>query len=146
MNNLVTRAREFAIKYHGDQKYGDKPYVYHLDCVFNKLECVFQVDGESFQYTPNYGAVAYLHDILEDTDCEYEDLEKNFGYVVADNVLRLTKDKQIDYQDYITIVKGSLLSHAVKIADTRANLTQSVLDNDKGRIVKYAKQLVLLES
>lgn len=140
MNNLVSRAREFAIQYHGDQKYGYKPYVYHLDYVFNNLA------GSPWGYSDIHGAVAYLHDILEDTDCEYEDLEKNFGYVVADNVLRLTKDKQIDYQDYITIVKGSLISHAVKIADTKANLTQSVLDNDKGRIVKHAKQLVLLES
>lgn len=137
--DIVTRAREFAIQYHGDQKYGDKPYVHHLDCVFNKLDC-------SFPYNEKYGCVAYLHDILEDTDCEYEDLEKNFGFVVADNVLRLTKDKQIGYDDYMTIVKGSLISHAVKIADTRANLAQSVLDNNKSRIVKYAKQLVLLES
>lgn len=137
--DIVTRARKFAIQHHGDQKYGDKPYVYHLDCVFNKLDT-------SFPYSSRVGAVAYLHDILEDTDCEYEDLEKNFGFVIADNVLRLTKDKQIDYQDYITIVKGSLISHAVKIADTKANLTQSVLDDNKIRIVKYAKQLVLLES
>lgn len=139
MTDLVTKAREFAIQYHRDQKYGDKPYVYHLDCVFNKLD-------RSFPYSDKVGAVAYLHDILEDTECEYEELEKNFGFVVAENVLRLTKDQQIDYQDYITIVKGSLISHAVKIADTRANLTQSVLDDNKGRIVKYAKQLVLLES
>ena len=34
---------------------------------------------------------------------------------------------------------------AIKIADTRANLKQSILDNDKNRIVKYAKQLMLLE-
>lgn len=30
---MTNKARDFAIKWHGDQKYGDKPYVYHLDQV-----------------------------------------------------------------------------------------------------------------
>jgi len=37
------------------------------------------------------------------------------------------------------------ITKAVKIADTKANLKQSILDNDTKRIVKYAKQLILLE-
>ena len=37
------------------------------------------------------------------------------------------------------------ITKAVKIADTKANLKQSILDNDTKRIVKYAKQLMLLE-
>ena len=34
---------------------------------------------------------------------------------------------------------------AIKIANTKANFKQSILDNDKNRIVKYTKQLMLLE-
>lgn len=136
MNNLVTRAREFAIQYHGDQKYGDKPYVYHLDMVANNL----------FSAHYKVQCVAYLHDVLEDTDCEYETIAYNFGEDVAYAVELLTKFPDYEYNAYISDIKNNDMAHTVKIADTKANLTQSVLDNDKGRIVKYAKQLVLLEN
>ncbi len=135
--DIVTRAREFAIQYHGDQKYGDKPYVYHLDMVYKNL------DNTCLDWCR---CAAYLHDVLEDTDCEYEDLYNNFGMFVADAVLRLTKCSLYSYEEYIDSIKKDAIAHAVKIADTRANLTQSVLDDNKSRIVKYAKQLVLLES
>ena len=41
--------------------------------------------------------------------------------------------------------RESTITKAIKIADTKANLKQSILDNDTKRIVKYAKQLMLLE-
>jgi len=41
--------------------------------------------------------------------------------------------------------RESTITKAVKIADTKANLKQSILDNDTKRIVKYAKQQMLLE-
>lgn len=30
---LVEKAREFALKVHGDQMYGNRPYIDHLDFV-----------------------------------------------------------------------------------------------------------------
>lgn len=32
------RAREFAIQAHGDQRYGDRPYVEHLSAVVEVLD------------------------------------------------------------------------------------------------------------
>lgn len=134
--DIVTRAREFAIQYHGDQKYGDKPYVYHLDKVAS------YVGNAHFKVQ----VVAYLHDVLEDTDCDYETVAFNFGEDVAYAVELLTKFPDYEYNAYISDIKTNGMAHAVKIADTKANLAQSVLDGNKGRIVKYAKQLVLLEN
>lgn len=37
---------------------------------------------------------ALLHDVIEDTDVTYEQVEEHFGKAVADGVLALTKDKQ----------------------------------------------------
>lgn len=34
---MTNKARDFAIKWHGNQVYGDKPYVYHLDQVAAQL-------------------------------------------------------------------------------------------------------------
>ena len=63
MTEEVKRAREFAIKAHGDQMYGDEPYIVHLDEVagilheFGIMETIFT----------NAYIVAYLHDTIEDT-------------------------------------------------------------------------------
>lgn len=75
--NIVERAREFAIKAHGDQKYGDKPYVYHLDAV---AEIVRQSTGDD---TGILVDAAYLHDTLEDTDVTFGDIAKEFNILTA---------------------------------------------------------------
>ncbi len=33
MSPTIARARAFALEAHGEQKYGDHPYAYHLDAV-----------------------------------------------------------------------------------------------------------------
>jgi (p)ppGpp synthase/HD superfamily hydrolase len=76
-------AREFAIKAHGDQKYGDEPYVVHLDEVHKIVQdCSF---GAYFQ------TVAYLHDTIEDDpNTTYWDIQREFGTNVANCVDMLT--------------------------------------------------------
>jgi len=60
MTERVQKAREFAVKAHGDQKYGDQPYSVHLDDVAGVLQ--------EFGYDDDFTLmVAYLHDVLEDT-------------------------------------------------------------------------------
>lgn len=135
---MTNKVRDFAIKWHGNQMYGDKPYVYHLDQVAAQL--LRRYGGDSLEVT-----TSYCHDLLEDTACEWEDLGYAFGWTVADAVICMTKQKGEAYDDYISRVMSNQLSLIVKIADTKANLRQSIVDNDKNRIVKYAKQLMLLE-
>ena len=44
--------------------------------------------------------VGYLHDVIEDTNCTYEDIEKRYGKDIADSVLKLSEDKSIkEYVD-----------------------------------------------
>lgn len=136
---MTNKARDFAIKWHGDQMYGDKPYVYHLDQVAENI-CKCGYGSWEDEYV-----VAYLHDILEDTICQYVEVYKEFGQSVAEAVVAIGKIKGEPYEDYIWRVKQNEIAWTVKIADTKANLRQSILDNDKNRIVKYAKQLILLE-
>lgn len=139
---MTNKAREFAIKWHGDQMYGDKPYVYHLDQVAAEVKRLHTPYDKTSQLLQT---VAYCHDLLEDTGCEYEDLGSAFGWTVAEAVLLLTKTQGLRYDYYISRIKNNFYALGVKIADTKANLKQSILDNDKNRIVKYAKQLMLLE-
>ncbi len=39
--------------------------------------------------------IGYLHDVIEDTECDYEELCDNFGKKLADSVMNLTEDKAI---------------------------------------------------
>lgn len=140
---MTNKAREFAIKWHGDQMYGDKPYVYHLDQVAGIVSRENQ--GRSSDTLRWLVEIAYLHDTEEGCGVTYHHLADLFGVEVAHAVDLLTKNKDVLYDDYIHRLKQNFYTKAVKIADTKANLKQSILDNDKNRIVKYAKQLMLLE-
>src|SRR5262245_1644810 len=78
----MSEARRFAIAAHGEQKYGTRPYVVHLDDVATivaGLEC-----GETAS------TIAYLHDVLEDTEVKPEEIEGRFGVFVRECVELLT--------------------------------------------------------
>ena len=70
--NMIDKAKEFAIKAHGNQKYGKLPYEYHLQQVVSKL--MLWRDFNAFPITDEYIAVAWLHDVLEDTDVSCEQI------------------------------------------------------------------------
>lgn len=53
-------ARQLAIRLHGQQRYGDAPYVAHLDAVVAVLREFNKTDDTLL-------CVAYLHDTIEDT-------------------------------------------------------------------------------
>ena len=70
-------ARDFAIRAHGDQRYGERPYHVHLAAVAEIVdELVLAGD-------PVLHAVAWLHDVLEDTPVEAEELRLRFGDTVT---------------------------------------------------------------
>lgn len=87
--------------------------------------------------------VAYLHDILEDTEVTYEYLKTNINIGVADSVRILTRFKHLTYDEYINrIIKShDLPALVVKIADLRTNLNilrfQKVNKGDLNRLNKY---------
>jgi guanosine-3',5'-bis(diphosphate) 3'-pyrophosphohydrolase len=85
---LWQRAASYAAWAHRHQvrKDGRTPYVAH---VFRVAMTVSQVFGHGDETT---AAVALLHDTIEDTTTDYEDLERRFGAVVADGVALLTKN------------------------------------------------------
>ena len=70
-------AQEFAVRAHGDQRYGERPYRVHLAAV---AEIVEDLRGAG---DPVLSAVAWLHDVLEDTPVEADELRSRFGEVVT---------------------------------------------------------------
>lgn len=105
----------------------------------------------SFVKTDEEKAVAYLHDVIEDTELTLEDLyEYGFSKEVLEAVDIITKKGGENYQSYLNSVKKNKLARAVKLADLRHNsdLTRltEVTEKDIKRKEKYQKAIDFLNS
>ena len=119
-NDIVYRAKKFAVKYHGDQKYGGEfPYAIHLQAVESVLLrfSIFDVDLR---------AAAWLHDTLEDTTARYEDIETLFNGRVAGIVSAVTEPKGGNrawrHEQTYPKIRLSADAVTVKLADRIANV------------------------
>ena len=121
--DIVKDAKELAKKLHKGMtdKYGI-PYFYHLERVANRVrDMEYNMVDETSEINL-YIAVAYLHDVIEDTDYLIGDLIDEFGETVAEAVKLLTRDKEETYADYIIGIKNSVflegkIARVVKLAD-----------------------------
>lgn len=112
---------------------GITPYIKHPEMVVEKLGPDSTEDQKS---------VAWLHDVLEDTDATSEDLlEQGISHDVVTAVEILTKTKNQPYVEYLEAVAQNDLARTVKIADMLANLSDTPTDR---QILKYAKGLQYL--
>jgi (p)ppGpp synthase/HD superfamily hydrolase len=132
----IHRASLFASLAHLDQKYGREPYFVHLQAV---ADMTIRLGGDDIAEQ-----VAWLHDVIEDTDVTSAILLLNFPAVVVLAVEALTKREGWSYEGYIEKVKSNPIALLVKKADTLCNLTQSTLQGNRKRIMKYTTQLQLL--
>lgn len=138
-------AADIARAAHKGQRYGDSPYMDHVEAVVRQVV-------ESFGCQPYLTDIAYLHDVLEDGDPEVynaESLSKHTPRVVLDAVVLLSKNYSSHYANYIAGLvddrdNGNQLAWKVKVADTLSNLTASVISDEPKRVIKYSKQLELL--
>lgn len=126
---MKTEARTFAIRAHADQKYGDRPYSFHLDAVAD----LAAPHGEEAV------VVAYLHDSVEDTSTTLNEVEALFGAKVAACVGLLTDEpganrterKAKTYAKLARVRGESELALVVKVADRLANVRACVTDRKR---------------
>lgn len=137
---LEAKAKRFALKAHGDQKYGDHPYAYHLGQVVENVRLRMKDDPMLSIYL----AVAWLHDTLEDTNVTFKELHDEFGLCVAAAVLALTKVDELSYEQYMVNCCENAIAREVKTCDTMANLNESFRSLRKKGMYKYPTQLAIL--
>ena len=93
-------------------------------------------------------AVAYLHDVLEDTNVTMDELRKMFPNEIVDGVITLTHRKDESYFEYISRVSTSKLAKKVKVADLLHNLDitriKEPTKQDYTRLEKYKKSILYL--
>ena len=141
MHEDVSRAREWAIEQHGEQRYGKgddaRPYAYHLGAV----AAIAAPYGEEAE------VVAWLHDVIEDTGRCEADVAGAFGARVAHLVMLLTDEPGFDRAEKkrrshakLAGVDGAdSVALIVKAADRLANLRESAKpgpQNEK-KLAKY---------
>ena len=121
---MYIKALKLATKAHkGQYRRGTgAPYIVH------PIRVAQRFSGEHEQ------VVALLHDTLEDTGVRYDDIHREFGKKVADDVATLThipSNELETYKQYIQRVanSGSRCAVMVKIADITDNITDHPSDN-----------------
>lgn len=117
---------------------GGQPYVLHC----------LRVAEE--QTTITRKIIGVLHDLVEDTDWEFEDLEKKgFGLSIIVPLKLLTHDNVAQtYEEYIEAISTNEDARAVKLADLKDNSQITRLKGltkaDFARVEKYHKAYVYL--
>ncbi len=89
--------------------------------------------------------VAYLHDVVEDTDTSLTELEQlGFSREVVDAVDAITRRAGEDYFDYIRRIKENKIARAVKLADLAHNTDPSRTGATPAMLERYAKAKEIL--
>jgi len=136
---MIDKAATFAARVHAHQTRKDgTPYYAH--CVRVAIRVPDKLTG----------AIALLHDTVEDTDTTLDDLrDLGFTNEVVDAVDALSRRPGEKYMDFIYRCKQNHLARTVKLADIADNLAdQSALDPDEADFLRnrYTKAIEILES
>jgi guanosine-3',5'-bis(diphosphate) 3'-pyrophosphohydrolase len=132
-------AVSFAARAHRNQlrKDGRTPYVAHVIRVALTVRVVFGCeDAIALQ-------AAILHDTIEDTTTDYEDITERFGEAVAACVAALTKnmalpehERELEYD--ARLAKATWQARIVKLADAYDNLCDVSDFSEKDKAKKTA--------
>jgi len=130
---LVERAYIFAKEAHkGQKRVSGDLYITHPVEVSKILLRLGMSD--------KMAAAALLHDVLEDTDYEYEEVEKEFGKEVANMVKSVTALRKIDFSTYSNPEEAEEAKNMVKNENLR-QLFLSMAEDVRVVIIKLADRL-----
>jgi (p)ppGpp synthase/HD superfamily hydrolase len=145
-------ARWYAIAKHGDQMYGQQPYVYHLDDSVHEL-VTHVIDLPALRYYDHDVIICaqYLHDVIEDTETTREDLDELFDprigvlvQAVSDGPGRNRKERKAGVYQAIRDTGPAAL--AVKLGDRLGNAkTAGLVKGTSDLLQMYRKEQVTFE-
>jgi (p)ppGpp synthase/HD superfamily hydrolase len=151
---MTEKAKQFAIEAHQGQWYGGKPYEFHLSAV---VTLVAQARDPVLH--PNFlEDIAWLHDVLEDTEVDAIELVEQFGSFITRSVQIITDPSgQPNRASRKTMTNSRLricnvediterAALIVKIADRLANIKYSALNGDHGKLEMYRKEHAAFEA
>ncbi len=141
----LLRAASFAARKHHGQTRADNqtPYFSHVSRVTLILAHVFGVEDEEIL------TAALLHDTLEDTATDYDEIAAQFGTRVADDVVLLTKNvmlpKKAREEDYFRRLAGAPEAVMIaKMADLYDNLSDRIHSPKLSKTAATAERLLMI--
>jgi guanosine-3',5'-bis(diphosphate) 3'-pyrophosphohydrolase len=148
MNSKTTesawqRAASFAARRHAGQlrKDGETPYIAHPVRVALTVRHVFEQSDETAL------VAALLHDLIEDTTTDYDEVQAAFGRDVADTVAALSKDprqphdeREAAYDQQLS--KASWQARLVKLADVYDNFCDARHVKDRSKQIEKAERAI----
>lgn len=145
--DLLLQAISYAVRVHVGQlrKDGQTPYAAHPMRVMTVLALIFKV------HDPELLAAAALHDTIEDTTTDFDDLSTRFGTRVAQYVALLTKDmrlveaqRELAYEEALAAAPAEV--QLCKLADAYDNLSdaRSLSSAHRERTVRKTRNLLQL--
>lgn len=146
--DFVENAADFALVAHHGMVYGEHTYFDgHLKPVAFQAELIAEGLGWSSRDVSIVQAAAYLHDSVEDTNTEVEDIRRIAGmpHEVAIVVHALTKNTCVTYTAYLTaLAQSSPYAVVVKLADSLVNYRQCMITGQVNRAIRYANNIQYL--
>lgn len=132
--------------FYGKKDKGGNIYLHHLERVSENAI-------QYFNYPDNHNelqVIGLLHDLIEDcpnwTIKKLKESIKND--LIVEAVQLLTKQKGVDYNQYIQNIKSNKFSRAVKLADLKDNMDLTrlpiITEKDIERLKKYHKSYMFL--
>lgn len=146
MNELVVKAKEYAVKCHADVNhlYDKKPYKHHLLHVYaTALRFIHLIPEDDRSIVL---AACWAHDVIEDTRQTYNDVKKQLGETVAEIVYALTNEKGKDRKEranakYYAGIRSIPGAAFVKVCDRIANYEYSKSVNSS-MATKYELEMI----
>jgi (p)ppGpp synthase/HD superfamily hydrolase len=121
-SDIVLAAKKFSQDKHKSQKKQDgvTTYFEHVEGVVSRIKSLGITDKDVL-------CAAWLHDIIEQTDVTFDQINEKFGRKTAIIVLSLTKDKNISRkhseEQYVNQLKNAnLQTKIIKLCDISANM------------------------
>jgi len=146
-STTMLQAISFAARKHAKQLRKDEvtPYIAHPMRVLTILTTAFQIDD------PEVLAAAVLHDTIEDTLTDRDELTELFGPRVAEMVAQLSKDKRMgeeerEEQYYRLLAEAPIEVKLCKLADLYDNLVDAAAlpPSLRGKTIARAQSLLEL--
>lgn len=141
----VQEAISLAARAHLGQfrKDGETPYVAHVMRVAATASLEFGCGDEAVLLA------ALLHDVLEDTNLDYEAIAEPFGREVADMVVSLTKDSTLPKQErervyYEHLATCGWKTRLIKAADSLDNLREGIETKKRPKAAEKARKALQL--
>ncbi|RMA82692.1 HD domain-containing protein [Umboniibacter marinipuniceus] len=138
----IERAKAFATKHHKGQV--DKAGADYMSHVVQVYENVCHAGGSE-----DAKIAALLHDVVEDTAVEIDEIAREFGSRVAEIVKLVTKPKPFHEQSYFDAIKVDEDARIVKLADLSHNSDLSRItsptEKDIARTKKYHRKIAFLK-